>query len=227
MRSRTCCSSYVSTGVSKRTRTRRDETHLIVAHGTEHVLEKTFEVILAFSVEEGDDAGNEGGADAVLVAFCITGERVGLVETGDGGELCTGMGKAGGACVVLVVMERGGIGERAERGGGPEEGNRRGSTHACSHHDENGGGKTSMRWGRRRVGEVVGARSSASAHRGRRGGGRDTSDRLVTANECTVPQVPSHAHWPTGVPQPRHVPYLDTPHVREERRRTVHVLHTA
>ena len=102
------------------------ETDFFITDGAEHVLEEALELVLAFAIEKRDDAGDEGGADAVVVALCVAGEGIGLVETGDGGELSAGVGEAGGACLVVVVMERGRVREGAERGRGPEEGDRRG-----------------------------------------------------------------------------------------------------
>ena len=99
-------------------------THLFFTDRTEHVLEEDLEFILAFAIEETDDPGDEGRADAILVALGISGEGIWLVETSDGRELGAGVGEAGSACLVVVVMERGGVGEGAQRGRGPEQGDR-------------------------------------------------------------------------------------------------------
>ena len=112
--------------MSQGEREKAEGTHLVFADGAEHVLEEALELVLAFAIEKRDDAGDEGGADAVVVALCVAGEGIGLVETGDGGELSAGVGEAGGACLVVVVMERGRVGEGAEGGRGPEEGDRGG-----------------------------------------------------------------------------------------------------
>lgn len=124
MRSSTCCSSYVSATISRCGRWGERRTHLLLADGPKHILEKDLEVVFALAIEETDDAGDKGGADTVVVALCISGESVWLVETSDGRELSAGVGEAGGACLVVVAMERGGLGEGAQRGRGPEQGDR-------------------------------------------------------------------------------------------------------
>ena len=87
----------------------RGETHLVLADGSKHVLEEDLELVLTLAVEETNDTIDKGRANAVLVTLGISGEGIWLVEASNGRELSAGVGKAGGACLVVVVMERGGI----------------------------------------------------------------------------------------------------------------------